>query len=99
MTEEEAKTKWCVHTNAADNPSKCDGSACMAWRWLPAVDWSHQFKELLDAGNWLGAIKLHRHATGSSLKDAKDFVDGVRGGTSPMPTPALEGFCGLAGRP
>ena len=83
----------------SDARARCLGSACMAFRRLPVVDWSHQFKELLDGNNWIGAIKLHRQATGSSLKDAKDFVDGVRGGTRPMPTSAPAGFCGLAGRP
>lgn len=33
MTEQESKTKWCVHSNAAEAHSKCDGSDCMAWRW------------------------------------------------------------------
>jgi hypothetical protein len=33
LTEEEAKKKWCVQAQATDNPAKCDGSACMAWRW------------------------------------------------------------------
>lgn len=39
MTEAEAKTKWCVHTNVRVNPVKCDGSSCMAWRHMRA-DWS-----------------------------------------------------------
>lgn len=43
MTEEEAKTKWCVHTNAAENPSKCDGSACMGWRW--DMEWESAIEE------------------------------------------------------
>jgi len=51
MTEEEAKTKWCPfargsqYTNGNSNNrthegepgehTRCIGSACMAWRWLP----------------------------------------------------------------
>jgi hypothetical protein len=35
VTEEEAKTKWCCQSQATENPFKCDGSACMAWRWEP----------------------------------------------------------------
>lgn len=47
MTEEEARTKWCPHgrvyssigpynrteIRAADGPSRCIASNCMAWRW------------------------------------------------------------------
>lgn len=33
MTEDEAKTKWCVQSQATETPFKCDASACMAWRW------------------------------------------------------------------
>ena len=43
MTEEEAKTKWCPmgiglkdfpnSPVGQDNPRRCIGSACMAWRW------------------------------------------------------------------
>lgn len=44
MTEDKAKTKWCVHSNAADNGAKCDGSACMAWRWddVPNPEYDRQ---------------------------------------------------------
>jgi len=39
MTEDEAKTKWCVECLSQSNAiySRCQGSDCMAWRWLPRL--------------------------------------------------------------
>jgi hypothetical protein len=35
LTEEEAKTKWCPHSDAprTHRDGYCIGSECMAWRW------------------------------------------------------------------
>lgn len=109
MTEQEAKTKWCPHAVASHtDPRKrigdgwlhaCIGSACMAWRTTTADDWADQFKKLIQGGFVIDAIKLHRTATNSGLKESKDFVDGVRAGTIPMPVSQAVGYCGLAGKP
>ena len=41
LTEDEAKTKWCPQSMGTDQRERCDGSACMAWRWekLANPDW------------------------------------------------------------
>ena len=39
MTEDEAKTKTCCESMGdPSGPSKCTGSACMAWRWQMTVN-------------------------------------------------------------
>ena len=75
----------------------CIGSACMAWRDVAGADWAAGFRKHIEAGTWIEAIRIYRFATGSGLKDAKDFVDGVRGGTQQMPIGVPVGYCGLAG--
>lgn len=80
----------------------CIGSACMAWRVLPPNDnWVLRFRDYMVADMWINAIKEHRAGTGSNLKDAKDYVDAIRGGTKPLPEPSIgrSGYCGLAGKP
>ncbi len=101
MTEEEAKTKVCCGPLHADHGALvlCQGSACMAWREMETGSWTRTFREWMDAEQWIEAVKTHRNHTGSTLKDAKDFVDSVRAGNRPMPTPEPAGFCGLAGKP
>ena len=32
MTEEEAVKKWCPFTMSNENPNKCKGHRCMAWK-------------------------------------------------------------------
>ena len=40
MTEDEAKKKYCVHQITSDQSApKCDGSLCMAWRWIRERDY------------------------------------------------------------
>jgi hypothetical protein len=39
MTEDEAKTKWCVLSSPAAGLIKCMGSDCMGWRWT-RPDWT-----------------------------------------------------------
>lgn len=106
MTEEEAKTKWCPFAQEAERPiravtaeadTNCIGSACMAWR-RSGYTGLQQAWDLAHAGAWINAIKAHRAATGSGLKDAKDWVDKVRSGHEPRPTGGT-GYCGLAGKP
>lgn len=112
MTEEEAKAKWCPFVRVAgrvtynralnDSPVKhtaCIGAACMAWRLTPASDWVEQFVVFLRSGRSIDAIRLYRSEKGATLKDAKEFVDGVLDGTQPMPASQPVGFCGLAGKP
>lgn len=66
MTEQEAKTKWCcaglsfpIEVNAAyqadpitEFTQKCQGSACMAWRWSISIQ---QANEINARGN-TGAV-------------------------------------------
>lgn len=99
MTEDEAKTKWCPRGLHSFIESKCLGSDCMAWRTVETGSWTRTFREWMDAEQWIEAIKAYRNYTGATLKDAKDFVDAVRGGQKAMPTPEPAGFCGLAGKP
>ena len=40
---------------------------------------TRRVEELLGEGGYIRAIKFHREETGSSLKDAKKFVDEIRG--------------------
>lgn len=40
--------------------------------------WSASLRPFLDRGDLIGAIKLVREITGWGLKEAKDFVDGMR---------------------
>lgn len=76
----------------------CIGSACMSWREMPDA-WVYRFREWMEAEQWIEAIKTYRNGTGSTLKDAKELVDAIRAGAKPMPLPASNGFCGLAGKP
>lgn len=41
-------------------------------------------KEALDRGETILAIKRFRHATGASLKDAKEFIDELRRRSAPI---------------
>lgn len=105
MTEEEAKTKWCPFTRAADlegnrglvsgheHPqTMCIGSACMAWRWEPDTKRGPGPLEekKLPPGS---ARELGRRA-GFVWVPGKREDEGVTWGLFPR-----IGFCGLAGKP
>jgi hypothetical protein len=88
MTEEEAKTKWCPFTRNGGEAgcnrvasTECIGSACMAWRWI-------------GDRSFIDAIKKHRADTGSSLVEAKEYVE-----SHPELWATRNGYCGLAGKP
>lgn len=98
--EHEARDDGKWHPTGLIHPAaRCIGSACMAWRVRETGDWADVFKAAIVSGQWIEAIKVHRNATGFPLKDSKEFVDAIRGGTKAMPERELSGFCGLAGRP
>lgn len=98
MTENEAKTKRCPQRFGSSQPD-CIGSACMAWRWLPA----EHTKALADAmvrhaascgpGNFRGRDDNLREIVLGNNRFARErgqpFVD----------FDAVEGYCGLAGAP
>ncbi|NOJ92529.1 hypothetical protein D7W82_22945 [Corallococcus sp. CA049B] len=44
--------------------------------------------ELINSGQMINAIKLHRQLHGSGLKEAKDAVEAMRDGRAPMGLPA-----------
>src|SRR5688572_13630289 len=47
-----------------------------------AADLEREVRSLLDQGQKIEAIKVYRQHTGSSLKDAKDAVEALQGGSS-----------------
>lgn len=71
MTEEEAETKWCPFTRAADldgnrgavsgheHPqTMCVSSACMAWRWVHKAGTNKNDQPNYYAGQWHGYCGL-----------------------------------------
>ena len=58
---------------AKDSPS-----AFVAAAKKTAPEWRVQAKALLDAGEFIGAIKFCREQTGWGLKESKDAVDAMR---------------------
>lgn len=98
MTEDEAKTKLCCgspamaaaryYASGADvqTPAKCEGSACMAWRWTEAKR-SEAFNE---------AVRTHmRTQAKPNAATAVQEVYAKRGHEFEH----TEGGCGLAGQP
>lgn len=91
MTEEEAKTKWCGLSPAAA-PAKCDGSACMMWRWEP--DTKRGDGPLEEMTLPRGRAKELERRPGFLWVSGKPDGDEVPWGLFPR-----LGFCGLAGKP
>lgn len=85
MTEEEAKQKFCCRPLAALDISdtRCLGSSCMAWRWVP----DKQTKAYLDD------VQAHMKATGENFNKATQAVYADGKGKYEY----TEGYCGLAG--
>jgi len=100
VTEQEARTKWCVHTNAAKNPSKCDGSNCMAWRWSgEANPLRHRVG---DAYQIVATEPARPDGVPPHWQwEFGDFDYQASGWVEPQSEADLrrQGFCGLAGQP
>ena len=58
MTEDEAKTKWCHLTMPTDKYDRCEGSRCLAWRWVQTILYKNE-------------IELERKAYGFYLAEIK----------------------------
>ena len=53
-----------------------------------------EIRELMYAGQKIGAIKLCREITGLGLKDAKDFVEAMDYDEEKLPAPSTKSGCG-----
>jgi len=54
MTEDEAKTKVCWQSQAGKVSFNCQGSACMAWRWISKAGTSEDGTANYYTGKWKG---------------------------------------------
>jgi hypothetical protein len=92
MTEDEAKTKWCVNSPPVSNAGfYCEGSKCMAWRWLPLMA-DEAFKAaVIKAAADIGDTTENKHKAAKHVTMNRDEYG--------LSTKPFDGFYGMADQP
>ena len=100
--EADCKAGWNRRADTAGGVQepKCRASGCMAWRMVKVVPKEEGVAfDLMEAGSRIEAIKQYRFATGCTLKEAKEWSDGVLcGAIKRPPADATVGYCGAFGK-